>query len=195
MRSTKTIYVSSSGEYDKHKSGLKLAPCPHCRAVGYLNAHGYLNGRGEGVSDKVRRGWRLFCSNRNRRQGCGRTYCVLLAQFMPRRMVDSLRLWRLLQGIRQGLSIKAAWEKIPSPFCLETGYRLRATFARSQTFIRSLLLRAGALPKFTSAEPALQVIEHLRAVFPRSACPVADFQLRFQTAFLHAPAVRVNRSG
>ncbi len=195
MRSTKTIYVTSPEEYDNHKGKLKFVPCPYCRAVGYLIGHGYLRGRGEGASDEVRRGWRVFCSSRNRRKGCGRTYCVLLAQFMSRRMVSSAKLWHLIDGIRKGLSVKAAWEKVSSPFCLETGYRLCHAFARSQTFIRSLLLRAGALPKFSSAEPLLQVIEHLRALFPQSACPVADFQIRFQTAFLHTRAPRLNRSG
>lgn len=195
MRSTNTIYVTSSAEYDKHRRELKCVPCPHCRIVGYLNRHGYLKGCGDGASDRVQRGWRILCCNRDRRRGCGRTYCVLLTQFMPHRMVDSSRLWHLLKGLRQGMSLKAAWEKISSPFCLETGYRIRGAFVRNQTFVRSLLLRAGSLPRFSADDPTMQVIEHLRAVFRNSACPVADFQLHFQTAFLHAQTVRVNRSG
>jgi hypothetical protein len=187
-----TVYVSSTAEFDKHKRTLKLAPCPHCRAVGFLVRHGYLTGHGEGVNDAVQRGWRIFCSNRRRRKGCGRTYAVLLTTFLFRRMVGTQKLWLLLQGLRQGLSIKAAWEQVASPFCLETGYRLRQAFLRSQTGIRSLLLRAEALPRMNVADPAFQVIEHLRAVFRASPCPVAEFQGRFQAAFL---AVRVNRSG
>lgn len=188
-----TVYVTSATEFDKYKSTLKLAPCPHCRAIGCLIRHGYLKGVGEGANDEVQRGWRIFCSNRNRRKGCGRTYSVLLAHFLFRRMVSAETLWRLLQGLRQGLSAKAAWEKVSSPFSPDTAYRLRKAFARSQTVIRSLLLRAGPVPRMTVADPTLQVIEHLRALFKRSACPVADFQLRFQTAFLRVSPV--NRSG
>ena len=194
MRPT-TLFVASAAEYDKHKSGLKLTPCPHCRAVGFLIRHGYLKGHGEGVNDEVRRGWRIFCSDRNLRKGCGRTYSVLLAKFIFRRMVSADKLWHLLQGIRQGMSVKAAWERISSPVKLETGYRLRQAFARSQTFIRSMLLRVGAAPKLNAAEPEWQLIDHLQTAFPKSACPVADFQVRFQAAFLCARAPRVNRSG
>ena len=192
MRPT-TLYVSNTAEYDKHKERLKLVPCPHCRAVGFLNRHGYLKGHGDDVNDEIQRGWRIFCSDRNRRKGCGRTYSVLLAKILFRRMVTAPWLWQLLLFIREGMSLKAAWEKVASPFCLDTGYRLRHAFTRSQTFIRSLLLRDGAPPNHNAASPEQQVIEHLRSVFQASACPVADFQVRFQAAFLRAP--RVNSSG
>jgi hypothetical protein len=194
MRPT-TLYVTSAAEYDKHKSRLKLVPCPHCRVVGFLNQHGYLKGHGEDVNDEIKRGWRIFCCNRDRRKGCGRTYSVLLAKFLFRRMVKSSHIWQLLRGLRKGLCTKAAWEKVPSPFSLQTGYRLRNAFAQAQTFIRSMLLRAATLPKLSAADPQLQVIEHLRAAFPRSSCPVGEFQLHFQAAFLHVRPPRVNRSG
>jgi len=188
-----TVYVTSAAGFDKHKNALKVTPCPHCRAVGFLIRNGCLKGHGEGVNDEVQRGWRIFCSNRRRRKGCGKTYAVLLTTFLFRRMVSADNLWHLLRGLRQGLSLKAAWEKVASPFSPDTGYRLRDAFTRSQTFIRSLLLRAGAAPKMTVTDPSWQVIEHLRSTFPTSACPVADFQVRFQAAFLAAP--RANRSG
>lgn len=140
MRPT-TMYVTSAAEYDKHKERLKQSPCPKCRAVGCLIRHGYLKGHGDEANDEVRRGWRIFCSDRNLRKGCGRTHSVLLAKFIFRHMVNTQWLWQLLQHIRQGMSVKAAWEKIASPFCLETGYRLRQAFTKSQTFIRSMLLR------------------------------------------------------
>lgn len=190
-----TVYVTSAADFDKHKSALKQAPCPHCHAVGCLIRHGYLNGHGDKANDEVQRGWRVFCSDRNLRNGCGRTYSVLLAKFLRRRMVRAKWLWQLLQCLRQGMSLKVAWEKIASPFSLDTGYRLRHAFTRSQTFIRSLLLRDGAPPKPNAAGPEQQVIEHLRSVFHASACPVADFQVRFQTGFLCARISHVNRSG
>lgn len=194
MRPT-TMYVTSAAEFDKHKERLKLVPCPRCRAVGYLIRHGYLDGHGDQANDEVRRGWRVFCSDRNLRKGCGRTHSVLLAKFIFRHMVGASWLWQLLQHIRQGMSVKAGWEKIAAPFSLETAYRLRQAFARSQTYIRSMLLRAGAPPKLNVAEPEWQLIEHLQAVFAGSVCPVVDFQVRFQAAFFSARAPRVNRSG
>lgn len=184
MRPKNTIYLTSAAEYGKYKERLKLVPCPHCRTVGCLIGHGYLWGKGERGPAKVRRGWRNFCSDRNRRDGCGRTFAVIEASFLYRRMVDALRLWRLLKGIADGLSVKAAWESISAPFCLETGYRLWHAFTRGQTVVRSILARAGPVPKMNSNDPNLQVIEHLRSLFLQSACPVSDFQVRWQRAFL-----------
>jgi hypothetical protein len=194
MRSTNAVYVITQAEYDKHKEKLKLVPCPHCRVVGCLIRHGYLKGHGDKANDEVRRGWRVFCSDRNLRDGCGRTYSILSAGFLYRRMVDAKRLWSLLRGIIEGLSRKAAWEKVSSPFCPDTGYRLWNAFCTSQTFIRSALLRAGATPKMKSPNSDLQVIEHLQYVFANAACPVSDFQTRFQTPFLNAHAPRINKS-
>ena len=82
-----------------------------------------------------------------------------------------------------GLSLKAAAEKLRLPFALETVYRLRrglrqgldrcergsaGTIAASQRARRSLAANRG-----TSA-----------GGFPGSACPPAEFQLRFQHPFL-----------
>lgn len=194
MRPT-TQYVTNAVEFDKHKERLKFVPCPHCRTVGDLIRHGYLWGKGERGTEKVQRGWRIFCSNRRRRGGCGRTHSILRACLLHHCMIDAHRLWELLRGVLGGASVKAAWEKVAAPFCLETGYQLWHTFVRGQTFIRSLLRRAEAPPKMTSQDPNRQVIEHLRSVFRQSPCPVADFQVRWQTAFLPPAALYSNRSG
>lgn len=195
MRSTSAAYVTNQAEYDKHKVQLKLVPCPHCRAVGCLIRHGYLWGKGEKGPAKIRRGWRTFCSNRQHKKGCGRTHSFLAAWFLYHRMADAQRLWQLLRGVLDGLSRKAAWEKVAAPFCLETGYRLWQAFIRRQASLRSTLMSALTPPRMRSQNPHLQVVEHLQAVFLKSTCPVADFQIRFQTAFLYVRAIRLNKSG
>ena len=59
---------------------LKVTPCPHCRAIGALIRHGYLRGYDEGnLRHKAVRARRIFCSNRGRRPGCGRTFSVWIA--------------------------------------------------------------------------------------------------------------------
>lgn len=131
------VYVTSAVDFDKHKSELKLRPCPHCCVVGCLIQHGYLRGHGDGSHDEVQRGWRVFCSDRHRRSGCGKTHSILLTEFIFHRMVRSAHLWQLLHNLREGLRLKAAWEKIVSPFSLDTGYRLRAAFTRSQKMVRA----------------------------------------------------------
>lgn len=177
-------YVSSVVEFEKYRTQLKSVPCPHCHSVGNLNRHGSLRGYGDQGSEKVQRGWRILCSNRYRRKGCGHTYSVLLADFLKRRIVTASRLWKFLEGILSGLSIKTAWEKIAPPFCLEYGYRLWRKFRDLQSEIRSLLCRKSD-PKLSSLKnPFLQTLQHLQNVFSSSSCPISAFQIHFQQPFL-----------
>jgi len=183
MRSASTVYVTSAVEYDEHKHRLKHSACPHCRAVGSLIRHGYLRGYGASIVGKIQHGWRVFCSNRGRQAGCGRTYAIVLAHHLYRRLVDAQRLWKFLEGILGGASIKQAWESVASPFCMETGYKLWAAFIRNQSAVR-IKLHAVVRPVATALNPLRQTIEHLKSGFPQDACPVAAFQTAFQDAFL-----------
>jgi len=67
-------FVGSAVAFDEYRTHLKSVSCPHCRAVDNLNRHGFLRGYAEEGSDRVVRCWRIFCSNRGRRRGCGRTH-------------------------------------------------------------------------------------------------------------------------
>ena len=183
MRPASTVYVTSAAEYDEHRHRLKHTACPHCRAVGCLIRHGYLRGYGDSIAGRIQRGWRVFCSNRGQKTGCGRTYAIVLAHHLYRRLVDALRLWKFLSGILGGASIKHAWEPVASPFCLETGYKLWAAFIRNQSAVR-IKLHAVVRPVATALAPLHQTIEHLQTAFPQVACPVAAFQAAFQDAFL-----------
>lgn len=183
MRSTSTVYVSTQAEYDKHKEKLKAMACPKCRAVGCLIRHGHLRGYGEAAAETIQRGWRVFCSNRGQKQGCGGTYAILLAHHLYRRLVGARRLWTFLMGILTGSNIKSAWEAVASAFSLETGYKLWARYLRSQSAIR-VRLHALCVPVKSALDPLRQTIAHLKAAFPHAACPVASFQIAFQRPFL-----------
>lgn len=183
MRSTSAVYITTPAEYDQHKKCLKQRACPKCHAVGCLIGHGYLRGYGETADETIQRGWRVFCSNRGRKQGCGRTYPILLARHLYRRLVDAGRLWTFLKGILAGSSIQKAWEAVASPFCLETGYKLWAAFLRNQSAIRVKLLSV-ANPANSALSPRLQTLAHLQTVFPHASCPIVAFQTSFQRAFL-----------
>lgn len=137
-----TCYVNTSEDLDQYRKEIKFVPCPHCGAVGFLICHGFLNGYGQKGHEKVVRGGRFFCSNRYRRKGCGRTFSVLLAEFMPGRMVPASTLWKFLRGIQRGQTRHAAWYKVGSPFSMETGYRLWKEVKRQQSRIRVRLARA-----------------------------------------------------
>ncbi len=93
MRSPPQVACAAAMRRCRRES--KLLACPHCRRIGWLIGHGFLRGYASNGRDQRLRGRRFFCSNRNRRRGCGRTCSVLLSIFLFRRTVRALHLWRL----------------------------------------------------------------------------------------------------
>jgi len=108
----------------------------------------------------------------------------MLADVLPRHTLTASMVWRWLVEVLAGLSIKAAAEKLRLPFALETIYRLRRRMLRGLDPVEKKL--PGEKPQRISKNPQilLQTLEHLKAVFPDSSCPPADFQLHFQHPFL-----------
>jgi hypothetical protein len=130
------------------------------------------------------RGQRVFCSNRGRRGGCGRTFSLCLAGILPRHTFTAPLLWQLLVRLLAGASLKAAVEQLNLSFALETVYRLRRVLRQRLETIRTLLCREQEPPASSHADPLLQTVEHLQAVFPRGECALSSFQLHFQRPFL-----------
>lgn len=108
----------------------------------------------------------------------------MLADILPRHTLNASRVWRWLLELLAGLSLKAAVETLRLPFALETVYRLRRRLQRGLDSVRTRLCQEQSPPASQQVQPLLQTVEHLRAAFPGSACPPADFQLRFQHPFL-----------
>ena len=78
-------FYRNDHEWNTFAEQLKLTPCPHCKAVGTLIRHGFLHGFDEGHPQRTtRRARRIFCSNRNARPGCGKTFSVWLADKIRR---------------------------------------------------------------------------------------------------------------
>ena len=126
----------------------------------------------------------MFCSNRGRRGGCGRTFSLLLADVLPRHTFTAAWVWPWLVELLAGLSLKAAAEKLRLPFALESVYRLRRKLRRRLDDLRARLCREQPPPTSPQSDPLLQTVEHLRAVFAGPGCPPATFQLHFQEPFL-----------
>ncbi len=90
---------------------------------------------------------------------------------------------RLLAGLLMGAALKAAAETLPTPFSLETFYRLRQRLRRRLDLVRVDLCQEKQPPACPHTEPLLQTVAHLQAVFGAGEA-VTAFQLRFQRAFL-----------
>src|SRR5882672_10490253 len=143
-------FYRSAAEWNALAERLKLTPCPHCQVVGALIRHGYLRGYDESSPQrKTVRARRIFCSNRNARRGCGRTFSVWIADKIRRLSLTTGALWRTLQRI---------WQR----------------FDRGQSKIRTALSGRCPPPALSAQpgqRPAAQVLAHLHAAFP-DACPI-----------------------
>jgi len=177
-------YMESLAQYDAYWPKLKLLACPHCHAVGFLIRHGFLKGyKNDSSQEIIKRGWRVFCSNRGQRNGCGGTYSILLSCFLRRRSVTAIQLWSFLEQVLVGLAIQAAWFSTGSTQSEHCAYRLWKSWKKSQSWIRERLCRLNTPPRSHQTDRWLQAIEHLKAVFPSPQNPVAAFQFHFQKPF------------
>jgi len=161
--------------------------CPHCGRTGRLNCHGWLRGNSEvsGAANGQRiRGARFYCSKRGNRQGCGKTFSAMKPANMPGFSVSCGVLEGFVAGVRKGLSRKAAWEAVRSPYSLQTAYDLWNRLRRCQSVVRTRLHKARPPPRQTSPDSMLQTLDHLKAAFPAGDGPVCEYQSFFQQSFL-----------
>lgn len=180
-----SAFCRSEEEWTTWAEQLKQMPCPHCKAIGTLIRHGFLYGFDEtSPRRKSVRARRIFCSNRNQRPGCGRTFSVWLADKIRRLSVTASTLWIFLQRAIAG-SIAAAIRAADCRRAGRTWQRLWRRFGRAQSTIRTALLERCKPPNLSSSQrPVAQVLAHLRAAFPDADCPIAAYQHSTQTFFV-----------
>jgi hypothetical protein len=183
-------FCRSAEEFSALAERLKQTPCPHCKVVGTLNRHGFLRGFDDSSPRPTVRAWRIFCSNRHARRGCGRTVSVWLADKIRRLSVTTGTLWRFLQGAVAG-GIRAAIRTADSQRSDRTWQRLWRRFDLGQSKIRTALscrcpppeLPAN-LPTEAARRSAAHVLAHLQTAFPNAHCPIAAFQQTLRTFFV-----------
>jgi len=179
-------FFRSAEEWNAIAQRLKQTPCPHCHAVGTLIQHGFLRGFDESSKQATVRARRIYCSNRNARRGCGRTFSIWRADKIRRLSLTTHGLWRFLQHAVAG-SLAAALRASDCPRSDRTWLRLWKRFHHAQCHIRTALLRLCPPPEISAPlprRPAAQVLAHLQAAFPNAPCPVAAFQQATRTFFL-----------
>jgi hypothetical protein len=162
----------------------KLMTCPHCGRGETLIGHGMLRGYAREGGELVIRGRRVFCSNRHRRRGCGRTVSVLLAPALRGFTVWASTLAAFIVAVVAGASRKAAWQHASGNASTSSGYRLWRRLDQAQVHIRAKLFTLGVPPASLSAHPWAQLLDHLKSVAPSAVCVFAAFQELFQVDLL-----------
>lgn len=151
-----------------------------------LILHGYLYGFDEKIYNKrINRGRRFFCSNRNKRSGCGKTFSLFKSNVIKGFIITANSIWEYLNNLTRNMNKKEAFNNTEIIHSDSSVYRLFNRFKLKQSDIRSLLLRISKPPKVkNTADPIIQTIIHLKETFNVFNCPVSAFQYRFQTSFL-----------
>ena len=176
-----TRFVES--EQDLRALDAKALACPHCGLYGTLNVHGWLMGYAEVGPERIVRGRRLYCSNRFRRPGCGRTLSVLLADMIAGFIVTTRTLERFARAVVSGACRKAAWERAAgTELSLRSGYRLWQRLDRAQSALRTRLCRICAPPQTHSVLPMAQMVAHMSAVFGSAEHALSRLQRHFQVS-------------
>jgi len=180
-------YYSSEEDFRRFHGTLKQMPCPHCGLIGALVLNGRLYGYEESShSGTIPRGRRIFCNSRRaRNNGCGRTFCILVAAVIKNFSISAVSLWRFLKGTADLPDRLPSFRRLKITLHESAAYRLWKRFLHRLSAIRSLLCIHCPRPKLPLTRcAATQTIAHLKAVFKNGSCPIAAFQRQFQVSFL-----------
>ena len=177
---------ASQNDIDQLYTRLKITACPHCKSVGNLIKHGFLRGYDQHHQlNKTVRATRVFCSNRNRASGCGRTFSVWLADRVKQLYLSADSLWQFLSGAASSGNKLQAFRSLDSGLSDSAPYHIWRRFLNAQAAIRTALSRLCQPPQCAAACPAQLTLAHLREVFKEHPLsPIAAFAATFQTFFL-----------
>jgi len=179
-------FYRSEDEFERLHQRLKLALCPHCRAVGTLILHGKLYGYAEHEDcRKACRGRRIFCNNRKaRKNGCGHTFSLRPASTIKRLRASAETLWRFFSLVLSLGNKALALRRAKAELDVSAAYRLWKRLFVGQSQIRSALTQRCAVPDMPhSGREIEQTIAHLKAAFPGKESPITAFQQQLQIDF------------
>ena len=174
---------ASKSEVDECLAKLKITPCPHCKRVGALIKHGFLRGYDQQHQlAKSVRAARVYCSNRHRATGCGRTFSVWTADKVKHLFLSAESLWQFLSNAVSSGNKLQAFRNLNSGLNDSAAYHIWRRFINTQAAIRTALCRLCEPPHITSDCPAMLTLEHLALAFKEhSLSPVAAFGVVLQT--------------
>lgn len=177
---------ASPQERDEFYSTLRITACPHCNTTGSLIRHGFLRGYNEeNRPKKTIRAARVYCSNRNRAAGCGRTFSVWMAGQIRRLTLSAESLWTFLSNALSTGNKRQTFAKLDCSLSDSAPYRIWKRFQNAQSAIRAALSGFCEPPESAADSPEEITLAHLQKAFPgHTLCPVAAFGATLQTFFL-----------
>jgi hypothetical protein len=182
---------SSRKDVDDLLARLKLTPCPHCKIVGALIRHGFLRGYDQNHQrTKTVRAARVFCSNRHRATGCGRTFSVWIADRIKHLYLSADSLWQFLSGAANPGNKLRAFRELDCGLSDSAPYHIWRRFLNAQSAIRTALAGLCEPPRMVSDCPVSDcpvrlTLAHLAQAFKEHPLsPIAAFGAVLQTFFI-----------
>ena len=179
---------ASKSDVDDLLAKLKTTPCPHCKKTGFLIRHGALIGYclnqvGNTVRDA--RAVRVYCSNRHRSNGCGRTISMWTADKIKHLFLSADCLWQFLSNAVSSGNKLQAFRNLHCGLSDSATYHIWRRFRNAQVAIRTALLALSEPPPLVSDSPEKLTLEHLAKAFHgHKLSPIAAFAVTLQTFFI-----------
>lgn len=179
---------ASKSDVDEFLSKLKISSCPHCKRTGFLIKHGSLLGyvlNQTGNTIRGARAVRVYCSNRHRANGCGRTFSVWTADKIKHLFLSANSLWLFLNDAVSSGNKLQAFRNLNCGLSDSATYHIWRRFLNAQVAIRTALVALCQPPQSESDCPAKLTLEHLAKAFCKhKLSPIAAFAATLQTFFI-----------
>jgi hypothetical protein len=165
------IYFKNKDEFVQYKNTIKLISCPNpkCQNIGNLVFYGPLKNKGH----------RCFCSNRFKKNGCGKTFSFLWGKTIKNHTVKTKELWQFLIKLLCKQNITKALRSSEIIFSRRAVNHWITKLNTCQSTIRNYLVKISSPPTIHTSKPLLQTIEHLKTCF-KNNCPIQSYQTYFQ---------------
>ncbi len=181
------IFFESMSEIEHFTKNLKCQEklvCQHCLKFDQLVSHGYVY-KNQHLSDDIKVGKRVLCSNRYNNSGCGHTTRLYLKGRIPKLSHGAFELFVFLSALISGLSIQKAYERAVGVPVSRQAYRwLHKLYRKLSDYRRFQDKNAQDDSLFKSRPKNLrQLLATLKQMFSQhSDC--AGYHLHYQKPFI-----------
>jgi hypothetical protein len=160
---------------------LYLWTCANCNKVGSLRRHSHYFRVDPKGKEPIHHGQRVFCSNRYKNKGCGKTFTLQISVKLPRLHHLTKDINDFLLHYSDSQNAIKSWKASVSYYaCICQPYRLLSFIKKSLPKLKAALGLLTKPPDGIFANPVLQVIKQLILTSPNIDSPVQWLILHLQ---------------
>jgi len=183
------IYYPNLHAIEQQTMQLEHSQCAHCKQTQQLVSHGFIRKKRVGAEPEAI-GKRVFCSNRNKRTGCGRTMQLYLDSTIRYLHYAGGCVAAFVSSLIAGITIRRAYYHATGTTTPRHAYRWLKRLCAQSSVYRSLAHRPPLqdAPEVTEAHRPLRLLSLMStftALLQRFGQPLcAAYQAQLQQSFL-----------